>query len=55
MESQSYAELFEKLNTEERNIYLQKARYLIEYGYIMNRDIEDLAIEIYSKRRMKQS
>ena len=49
MESQSYAELFEKLNTEERNIYLQKARYLIEYGYIMNRDIEDLAIEFIAR------
>jgi hypothetical protein len=46
---------WDNLSTEEKNIYLQRARYLIEYGYIMNRDIEDLAIEIYSKRRVKKS
>ena len=55
MERQSNAELFEKLNTEDKNIYLQKARYLIEYGYMMNRNVEELAIEIYSKRRVKKS
>jgi hypothetical protein len=55
VERKSHAELFKKLNTEDQNIYLQKARYLIEYGYIMNKEVEDLAIEIYSKRRVKQS
>lgn len=44
------AELFEKLSTEEQNIYLRKARYLIEYGYILNKEVEALAVEIYSKR-----
>lgn len=55
MERKSNEELFEKLNKEEQNIYLQKARYLIEYGYMMNKDVEELAIEIYSKRRVKKS
>lgn len=47
--------LFENLTDEDKFYYLQKAKYLIEYNYIMHRDIEELAIEIYSKRRVKQS
>jgi hypothetical protein len=55
METKSDEKLFNELKSEERNLYLQKARYLIEYDYVESIDIEKLAVQIYSKRRVKQS
>lgn len=46
---------WDNLSSEDKNTYLQKARYLIEYGYMIEQDIEELAIKIYSKRRVKKS
>lgn len=36
------------LNFEKQSVYLQKARYLVEYNYISG-DIEELAKRMYEK------
>ena len=40
---------WEDLNPEIQKRYLQKASYLIEYGYMQEEDVESLAIKIYLK------
>ena len=55
MERKSNEELFKEISLEEQNIYLQKARYLIEYKYVEDRETEELAIEMFGKRRVKLS
>lgn len=55
MERKSNEELFEEISQKEQDIYLQKARYLLEYNYVEDREIEELAIEMFGKRRVKTS
>jgi hypothetical protein len=55
MERKSDEELFEELNKDDQHLYLRRADYLIQYGYIQNESRESLAVRIYSKRRVKQS
>ena len=42
---------WDDLNREDRNRYLQKARYLVEYNYMVG-DIEELAKLIYEKDKL---
>lgn len=55
MERQSDEELFRELDKDEQLLYLQKAEWLIQYGYIKDESSEGLAVRIYSKRRVKKS
>lgn len=46
-------EEWEKLNREYQDIYLNKARFLLEKGYYEDIEIEDLAIKIYHTFRLR--
>ena len=42
---------WDDLNRGDQNRYLQKARYLVEYNYMVG-DIEELAKRIYEKDKL---
>ena len=46
MQKENLKQQFENLSSEEKFSYLQKAQYLIEYNYVMEQDIEELAINL---------
>jgi hypothetical protein len=55
VERKSDTELFRELNQEEQQIFMSKAKFLLYNGYIENQDVEELAIKIFSRRRVKKS
>jgi len=52
MEREPEKKPYDDLGYEEQKVYLQRAQYLIQYGYVEGKNEDELAKEIYSKRRM---